>query len=51
MQKMLDAGVATRRGVMCAHREPAYQTEPWSCGEKLPGAIAGQLRAPGLRRK
>jgi dTDP-4-amino-4,6-dideoxygalactose transaminase len=29
MQRMLDAGVATRRGVMCAHREPAYQREPW----------------------
>jgi dTDP-4-amino-4,6-dideoxygalactose transaminase len=24
MQQMLDAGVATRRGVMCAHRERAY---------------------------
>jgi perosamine synthetase len=24
MQRMLDAGVATRRGVMCSHREPAY---------------------------
>ena len=24
MQAMLDAGVATRRGIMCAHREPAY---------------------------
>jgi dTDP-4-amino-4,6-dideoxygalactose transaminase len=24
MQAMLDAGVATRRGVMCAHRETAY---------------------------
>jgi perosamine synthetase len=24
MQAMLDAGVATRRGVMCAHREAAY---------------------------
>jgi dTDP-4-amino-4,6-dideoxygalactose transaminase len=32
MQAMLDAGVATRRGVMCAHREPAYRIEPWSCG-------------------
>ena len=32
MQAMLDAGVATRRGVMCAHREPAYAKEPWSCG-------------------
>lgn len=32
MQAMLDAGVATRRGIMCAHREPAYAHEPWSCG-------------------
>ena len=24
MQAMLDRGVATRRGVMCAHLEPAY---------------------------
>lgn len=32
MQAMLDAGVSTRRGIMCAHREPAYRDEPWSCG-------------------
>jgi len=32
MQVMLDAGVATRRGIMCSHREPAYLKEPWSCG-------------------
>ena len=25
MQAMLDAGVSTRRGIMCSHREPAYQ--------------------------
>jgi len=25
MQYMLDHGIATRRGVMCSHREPAYQ--------------------------
>jgi len=24
MQKMLDRGIATRRGIMCAHLEPAY---------------------------
>lgn len=24
MQAMLDAGISTRRGIMCAHREPAY---------------------------
>jgi dTDP-4-amino-4,6-dideoxygalactose transaminase len=32
MQTMLDAGIGTRRGIMCAHREPAYQMEAWSCG-------------------
>ncbi|HEY4301796.1 MAG TPA: DegT/DnrJ/EryC1/StrS family aminotransferase, partial [Candidatus Didemnitutus sp.] len=29
MQSLLDAGVASRRGIMCSHREPAYQKEPW----------------------
>jgi perosamine synthetase len=32
MQAMLNAGIATRRGIMCIHREIAYQTESWSCG-------------------
>jgi len=32
MQSMLDAGVATRRGIMCSHREVAYPPETWSCG-------------------
>ena len=32
MQELLDAGIATRRGVMCAHREPAYPHQLWSCG-------------------
>ncbi len=31
MQAMLDAGVATRRGVMCSHREPAYSGATWLC--------------------
>lgn len=31
MQQMLDAGISTRRGIMCAHREPAYQKESWRC--------------------
>ena len=40
MQAMLDRGVATRRGVMCAHREPAYADAPrtWA----LPGSEAAQ---------
>ncbi len=32
MQTLLDAGVATRRGIMCAHREAAYPPGTWSCG-------------------
>ncbi|MBO0709581.1 MAG: DegT/DnrJ/EryC1/StrS family aminotransferase, partial [Candidatus Dormibacteraeota bacterium] len=32
MQAMLDAGVSTRRGIMCAHREPAYVEEAWCAG-------------------
>jgi dTDP-4-amino-4,6-dideoxygalactose transaminase len=32
MQRMLDAGVSTRRGVMTAHREAAYPKGTWSCG-------------------
>jgi len=24
MQRLLDVGISTRRGIMCAHREPAY---------------------------
>src|SRR6266576_1572553 len=33
MQAMLDSGVATRRGVMCAHRELAYPRGTWACGD------------------
>jgi hypothetical protein len=35
MRKMLEFGVATRRGVMCAHREPAYPKETWSGDREL----------------
>jgi dTDP-4-amino-4,6-dideoxygalactose transaminase len=31
MQAMLDAGISTRRGVHCAHREPAYPRDTWRC--------------------
>lgn len=38
MQRMLDAGIATRRGIMCTHREVAYASSGlWSCGERLRG--------------
>lgn len=39
MQEMLDEGIATRRGIMCTHLEPAYQdTGTWRCAE--PGCKA-----------
>jgi dTDP-4-amino-4,6-dideoxygalactose transaminase len=49
MQAMLDAGVSTRRGIMCAHREPAYARQPWSCGSgegrcACPGGNCERLR-------
>jgi dTDP-4-amino-4,6-dideoxygalactose transaminase len=32
MQRILDQGIATRRGIMCAHLEPAYAaSETWRC--------------------
>jgi dTDP-4-amino-4,6-dideoxygalactose transaminase len=46
MQKMLDDGIATRRGVMCAHREPAY-SDPgtWRCANSkcAPGPCCPNL--------
>jgi dTDP-4-amino-4,6-dideoxygalactose transaminase len=32
MQGLLDCGIATKRGTMNAHREPAYPAGTWSCG-------------------
>jgi perosamine synthetase len=46
MQLLLDAGIASRRGIMCAHREPAYAREPWRCGVR---ACAGGDRCTHLR--
>jgi perosamine synthetase len=39
MQTMLDDAISTRRGVMCAHKEPAYRREPWRA-EDHAGALA-----------
>ena len=47
MQAMLEAGISTRRAVMCAHREPAYRKEPWSCG--LPPTECGCPPGPCAR--
>jgi perosamine synthetase len=32
MQQLLEAGVSTRRGIMCAHREAAYPAGSWAGG-------------------
>lgn len=34
MQKMLDEGISTRRGIMCSHLEPAYaDVAAWRCAQ------------------
>jgi len=35
MEHLAGAGIASRRGIMCAHREPAYPVQNWLC---RPGA-------------
>jgi perosamine synthetase len=42
MQALLDQGIATRRGIMCAHREPAYQRETWRAGGSLSASEQAQ---------
>jgi dTDP-4-amino-4,6-dideoxygalactose transaminase len=43
MQHLLDRGIATRRGVMCAHREAAFLDNPLSW--QAPGGLAESERA------
>jgi perosamine synthetase len=47
MQSMLDDDIATRRGVMCAHAEPAYQHEPWRCEGGAPSPAERSSRRCG----
>src|SRR5687767_6938067 len=42
MQALLDAGIATRRGVMCAHREPAYPEGTWLAPAPLRNSEAAE---------
>lgn len=42
MQQLLDQGIATKRGVMCAHREGAYQTTAWSCTTETAACCCGR---------
>ena len=49
MQFMLDAGVATRRGVMCSHREAAYPHDTWTCIGKRNGCGCANGNCQTLR--
>jgi len=44
MQQFLDLGIATRRGVMCAHREAAYTMETWRSSGPLAHSEEAQDR-------
>jgi len=49
MQAMLDDGISTRRGVMCAHAEPAYRLEAWRTPRRDGGLGTGEsISADGL---
>jgi dTDP-4-amino-4,6-dideoxygalactose transaminase len=48
MQAMLDDGVSTRRGVMCAHLEPAYLREPWRAQSSDALAVSERISGDGL---
>jgi len=37
MQQLLDLGISTRRGILCAHMEPVYGVEPWTWNGKDDG--------------
>jgi dTDP-4-amino-4,6-dideoxygalactose transaminase len=44
MQFMLDRGIATRRGIMCSHREPAYKHGQYRASSSLVESEAAQDR-------
>jgi len=48
MQRMLDQGISTRRGVMTAHREPAYAREPWRAEHAAALAISEEISDDGI---
>jgi nucleotide sugar dehydrogenase len=54
--KLKAAGVDTRPGIMCAHLEPAYSAEPWSCHREetrcdCPGGRCARLKESELARE
>ncbi len=44
MQKLLDEGISTRRGIMCSHREPAYPAGTWRAVSDLKHSEEAQDR-------
>jgi dTDP-4-amino-4,6-dideoxygalactose transaminase len=46
MQELLDIGISSRRGVMCAHREDAYPRRAWA---SHPGALECDCPGDGCR--
>lgn len=48
LAEMKKSGVTCKTGISCAHREPAYSVEPWSC---TPATSSCQCGSPkGMRR-
>lgn len=37
LERMLAAGIATKPGIMCAHREGAFPRDVWACGVPASG--------------
>jgi perosamine synthetase len=50
MQFMLDEGIATRRGVMCSHREESYPKGTWSCAGRKGGCDCSSGSCQKLKR-
>jgi perosamine synthetase len=42
MQALLERGIASRRGIMCAHREPAYPEDSWRSAGTLEASEKAQ---------
>ena len=48
MQRLLDDGISTRRGIMCIHREPAYANPPESDGVRFPLPLSEEAQDRGV---
>ena len=48
MQRMFDEGIATKRGIMCAHLEPSWPKDAWRCPNPTSGCAADDQRCDAL---